>query len=203
MNLPPSAFLRLHNRHTGEVLTLQRQHQDGELVLTLQGTLPPHQQGPPMHIHYVEEEEGRVTAGRLSADIGGQRVEAGPGESVRLSPGVPHRWWNEADEAVAFEGRARPVADLDRYLQAIFEVMNAGAPSRPPLFYLAHVALRHRRTQAVLIMPRLMQAVLFRAVVVLGTVLGRYHGTEWPGCPHRCTGAPENETDIARQVRTA
>jgi hypothetical protein len=79
---------------------------------------------------------------------------------------------------------------LDRYLQAVFEVMNAGAPGRPPLFYLAHAALRHRRTQAVLVMPPAVQAILFPIVVALGTVLGRYRGTGWPGCPARCTGAP-------------
>jgi hypothetical protein len=73
----------------------------------------------------------------------------------------------------------------------MFEVINAGAPNRPPLFYLAHVALRHRRTQSVLIMPVAVQAILFRAVIVLGTLLGRYRGTGWPGCPARCTGAPE------------
>jgi hypothetical protein len=69
--------------------------------------------------------------------------------------------------------------------------MNAGAPNRPPLFYLAHVALRHRRTQTVLIMALAMQAILFRVLIVVGTLLGRYRGTEWPGCPARCLGAPE------------
>jgi hypothetical protein len=51
--------------------------------------------------------------------------------------------------------------------------------------------MRHRRTQSVLIMPLAVQAILFRAVIVLGTLLGRYRGTEWPGCPARCTGAPD------------
>ena len=83
------------------------------------------------------------------------------------------------------------MVDLDRYLQAVFEVMNAGPPGKPSLFYLAHVALRHRQTQTVLVMPLPVQAVLFRVVMVLGTLLGRYRGTEWPGCPARCTGAPE------------
>jgi hypothetical protein len=81
---------------------------------------------------------------------------------------------------------------LDRYLQAVFDVMNAGPDGRPPLFYLAHVALRHRHTQAVLIMPRPIQAVLFRALVAIGAVLGRYRGNDWPGCPVRCLGAPDS-----------
>ena len=184
--------LRLANRHTGEVLLMRRQRRNGEAVLDLQGTLPPHREGPPMHIHYLENEEGRVTAGRLSADVGGTRVVVEAGGAVRLPKGVPHRWWNDGDEPLAFEGSTQPAADLHCYLQAIFECMNAGPPNRPPLFYLAHAALRHRRTQAALVMPLPLQAVLFRMVVAVGTILGRYRGTAWPGCPARLTGAPES-----------
>lgn len=187
---PSPAPLRLHNRHTGEILELRRLMRNGELVLELRGTLPPRREGPPLHIHHCEDEEGTVTAGTLSAVLDGRQLQAGPGQSVTLPRGVPHRWWNEGDEALAFEGCTRPLADLDRYLQAMFEVMNAGPPDRPPLFYVAHVALRHRRTQSVLLMPPVVQAVLFRVLVVVGTLLGRYRGTEWPGCPERCTGAP-------------
>jgi len=182
------ADLRLENRHTGEVLVLRRSNRDGQPVFELSGTLPPHQNGPPLHIHYLEDEEGRVTSGRLSVEGGGRRIDAGPGQVVQLPHGVLHRWWNEGDQPLAFDGVTRPAVDLDRYLQAVFEVMNAGAPNRPPLFYLAHVALRHRRTQSVVVLPRPIQALLFPAVVVLGTLLGRYRGTAWPGCPTRCTG---------------
>lgn len=141
-------------------------------------------------MHLFEDEDGKVTTGRLSADIGGKVVHAGPGESVDLPRGIPHRWWNEGDTTLAFVGRVRPAVDLDRYLQAVFEVMNAGPKGRPPLFYMAHVALRHRRTQTVLMMSRPLQAVVFRVAVALGTLLGRYRGTDWPGCPARCLGAP-------------
>jgi mannose-6-phosphate isomerase-like protein (cupin superfamily) len=197
------AHLRLENRHTGEVLVLGREDRDGRVVLTLHGTLPPHRNGPPMHVHYLEDEEGQVIAGRLSATVGGQRVEAGPGETVRLPKGVPHRWWNDGDEPLEFEGCTQPLVDLDRYLQAVFEIMNAGGPARPPLFYLAHAVLRHRRTQAVLVMPAPIQAVLFRIIVALGTILGRYRGTSWPGCPTRCTGAPQAAGDAASIARNA
>lgn len=183
--------LRLENRHTGEVLELRRQRQHGELIIELRGTLPAHGAGPPLHVHYLEDEEGTVSSGTLTVELDGRRLEAGPGESVRIPRGVPHRWWNEGDQPLAFEGRADPAADLDRWLQAVFEVMNAGEPNRPPLFYLAHLALRHHRTQGVFVLPAPIQAILFRGLVLLGTLLGRYRGTEWPGCPARCTGAPE------------
>lgn len=189
--------LRLENRHTGEVLELRRRTADGQAILELRGTLPPHREGPPLHVHHLEDEEGAVTAGTLSVEVGGQRIDVLPGDVARLPRGVPHRWWNETGQPLAFNGTARPVVGLDRYLQAVFEVLNAGRPNRPPLFYLAHVSLRHRRTQTVLFMPRYVQAPLFWLLVVIGTLVGRYRGTEWPGCPARCTGAPQDTGDRA------
>jgi mannose-6-phosphate isomerase-like protein (cupin superfamily) len=182
--------ISLENRHTGERLTLRRVKRGNEIWLELRGSLPPHREGPPMHVHFAEDEEGRVTSGSLSAVTDRRRMTLGPGESASIPRGVVHRWWNEGDEPLEFEGYARPVVDLDCYLQAIFEIMNAGPDGRPPLFYIAHAALRHRHTQAVVIMPRPIQAVLFRVIVAIGTVLGRYRGNDWPGCPSRCTGAP-------------
>ncbi len=182
--------LVLENRHTGERLELRRIAQDGETWLELKGSLPPHRDGPPLHVHHDEHEGGRVLSGTLSAMVDGRKIEVRAGEAASFPRGCAHRWWNDGSETLVFEGFARPVVDLDRYLQAAFEVINAGPPDRPPLFYITHVAWRHRRTQAPLVMPRPIQAVLFPIVVLVGSLLGRYRGTEWPGCPTRCGGAP-------------
>ena len=150
-----------------------------------------------MHIHLAEDEEGYIRSGTLSAVVDGRRITLAAGECAAIPRGLAHRWWNEGDEPLVFEGYARPVVDLDRYLQAIFEVMNAGPEGRPPLFYMAHVVLRHRHTQAALIMPRPIQALLLRVLVAIGTVLGRYRGNDWPGCPSHSLGAP---IDAAEEV---
>jgi mannose-6-phosphate isomerase-like protein (cupin superfamily) len=182
--------LIIENRHTGERLAMRRLKRGDEVCLELKGSLPPHQQGPPLHIHVAEDEEGVVRSGTLSAVLNGRRFTAGPGEQVSLPRGSTHRWWNDGTESLVFEGYARPAVDLDRFLEAIFEVLNAGSAGRPPLFYMAHLLLRHRHTQTLVIMPRPIQAVLFRVIVTVGTLLGRYRGDGWPGCPSRCVGAP-------------
>lgn len=182
------AELVLENRHTGERLVLRRVVNGQQPHIEARGSLPPGRQGPPMHIHFAEDEEGHVLAGALSAVVAGVNLTVPAGESTSIPRGAPHRWWNAGTEPLVFQGVVRPAVDFDRYLQAVFEVMNAGPEGRPPLFYLAHVALRHRQTQAVLLMPRPLQSVLFRALVALGTLLGRYRGTDWPGCPSRCVG---------------
>jgi mannose-6-phosphate isomerase-like protein (cupin superfamily) len=182
--------LVLENRHTGERLALRRIDSGDTVWLELKGSLPPHCQGPPMHIHFAEDEEVLVVAGTLSASVNGHTVTVRTGETTALPRGFAHRWWNDSDEPLMLEGSAKPVVDLDRHLQAIFEVLNAGPDGRPSLFYMAHAVLRHRHTQAVLVLPRPIQNVVFRVVVAIGTLLGRYRGDDWPGCPSRCTGAP-------------
>ena len=180
----------LENRHTGERLSLRRIQLGNEVVLELKGTLPAHREGPPLHIHFAEDEEGYVASGTLSAVVDGRRITVGAGESVRMPRGSVHRWWNDGDETLQFNGHVRPVVDFDRLVQAVFEVVNASPSGRPSLFYIAHVSLRHRHTQALAMMPRPVQAVLFRVIVAIGTLMGRYRGEEWPGCPSRCQGAP-------------
>jgi mannose-6-phosphate isomerase-like protein (cupin superfamily) len=69
---------------------------------------PPRRQGPPMHIHLAEDEEGRVVSGTLSAVLNGRQITAGPGQSVSFPRGAAHRWWNDADEPLHFEGYTRP-----------------------------------------------------------------------------------------------
>ncbi len=182
--------LVLENRHTGERLELRRMLREGEMCLEIRGSLPPKAEGPPLHVHLKEHEEGRVHRGRLTAVVDGQRVEAGPGETAELPLGSVHRWWNEGHEPLEFVGYARPVVDLDRYLQAMFEIVNASPAGRPSLVYMAQVMRRHRETQAVHLMPGLIQAVLFGLAHLVGSLTGAYRGDDWPGCPSRCTGAP-------------
>ena len=72
----------LHNRHTGERLELRRVSRDGQIWLALKGTLPPRREGPPLHVHYKETEEGRVMAGTRSAVVDGRRVRVASGEML-------------------------------------------------------------------------------------------------------------------------
>ena len=84
---------------------------------------------------------------------------------------------------------------VDRYLQALFEVLNAGQLRRPRILYMAHVLHRHRKTQLALVVPPVVQRVLFPFIILLGRLLGKYRGTTWPGCPTRCSGAPLASAD--------
>ena len=185
-------FLKLENRHTGEILRLRRvRDAAGRIILTIDGSLPPGANGPPPHIHFFEHEGGTVKAGTLGARVGDRTIVVPAGGTADLPPRVVHSWWNAGDDLLELSGRAIPAADLDRYLQGVFAVLNASASGRPSIFYLAHVCWRHRHTQAILAPPLAVQRIVFPLVLLVGRILGKYRGNSWPGSPESCTGAPE------------
>jgi len=68
-------FLRLENRHTGEILRIRRvRDATGQTVLTIDGSLAPRMSGPPVHVHFHEREEGGVKAGSLGARVGNEKI---------------------------------------------------------------------------------------------------------------------------------
>ena len=182
-------FLRLENRHTGEVLLIRRvRDAQGQIILTLDGTLPPGTSGPPLHVHLLERESGIVKAGTLGALVGTEKIVVPTGGTVVLPAGIRHRWWNAGNDLLEFNGQAVPAVDLDRFLQAVFAVLNA-SNGRPPIFYLAHVLWRHRNTQSLSVPPRAIQRIVFPVLLIIGRMLGKYRGSSWPGSPESCKGA--------------
>lgn len=192
------SILKLENRHTGETLRMRRERDvSGQVVLIIEGSLPPGSKGPPPHVHFREREEGGVQAGTLGARIGEQTLVVQTGGNAAFPAGVVHSWWNAGETLLEFNGRVVPAVDLDQFLQALFAVLNASVTNRPSIFYLAHVLWRHRRTQAVATPPMAIQRISFPVVLLIGRVIGKYKGQGWPGCPETCNGAPLSEAAIA------
>jgi mannose-6-phosphate isomerase-like protein (cupin superfamily) len=186
----------LENRHTGEILQIRRTlDARRQIILNLQGTLPPGTSGPPLHVHLFEDEEGIVARGTLGAQLGTEKIVVSTGGTVVLPKGITHRWWNAGNDLLEFSGQVVPAVDLDRFLQAMFAVLNAGSSRRPPIFYLAHVLWRHRDTQLLAIPHPAIQRFLLPVVLMIGRMLGKYRGSNWPGSPESCPGAPLVEVD--------
>ena len=184
-------FLQLEIRKTGEILRMRRvRDSEGQTILALDGSLPPRADGPPLHTHFHQREEGIVKAGTLGAQVGTEKIIVPTGGTAVLPAGVVHKWWNAGDDLLEFSGRAVPADDLDRYLQAIFAVLNASPSGRPSIFYKAHVAWRHRHTQALAMPPRAIQRIVFPLILFVGRILGKYRGDNWPGSPASCAASP-------------
>ena len=184
-------FLTLENRRNGEILRMHRRRDaEGRIILYLDGTLPSKADGPPLHTHVREREEGIVKAGTLGARVGGEKIIVPTGGTVVLPAGVRHHWWNAGDDLLELSGQVVPSVDLDRYLQAVFAVLNASSNGRPSIFHFAHVLWRHRDTQLLAAPPPAIQRIVLPILLFIGRILGKYRGSSRPGSPESCPGAP-------------
>ena len=110
-----------------------------------------------------------------------------------LPAGVVHNWWNAGDDLLELSGRAIPAGDLDRYLQAIFAVLNASPSPRPSVFYLgARGVAAPAHTGACDTSAELFSGSFSLSLFFVGRILGKYRDEIiGPARLHPCPGAPE------------
>lgn len=86
--------------------------------------------GPPLHFHKTFEDSFFVLEGIMTAQLGDEVVELGPGDFATAPPGVPHSLTN----AHADQTRCRvinlltPGVGFDRYISQIDQLAEQGDP---------------------------------------------------------------------------
>jgi quercetin dioxygenase-like cupin family protein len=163
----------IDNGH-GERLTFTRlvQGPDGER-LEAEGVAQPGS-GPPMHVHYCQEEAVRVVRGRMGHQaLGGGPQFAGPGDLVLWPAGTAHKWWNAGDDELITTGWCKPPDNVVFFLATLFASAKANG-GRPGLFDAAFLLTRYRGEFAMLELPTLVRRVVMPVLYVVGSVLGKY-----------------------------
>jgi quercetin dioxygenase-like cupin family protein len=160
---------------SGERITFtgRKQGRTGECV-EVDGVAQPGA-GPPMHVHYLQEEAVQVIRGRVGYQVlGGEPQFAGPGESVTWPAGTPHKWWNAGTDEVRMIGWCTPPGNIEFFLSTLFASTKANGGKRPGLFDAAFLVTRYRTEFALLDLPAFVTAVVIPIVYRMGVVLGKY-----------------------------
>lgn len=89
--------------------------------------LPAGQLGSPVHTHEREDEYSYVLSGRLSAQVGDNVIEAGPGELVVKPRRIPHAFWNATDEETRLLEVISP-GGFEQYFAEMAPLLNAQGP---------------------------------------------------------------------------
>src|SRR5437764_5706226 len=127
-----SSYPRAIDNGAGELLTFLgvRHDADGRQLLEVENQVQPGS-GPPMHVHYLQEESLTVQEGRMGYRLaGGPDRFAGPGDTITFAPGQMHRFWNAGNEVLRCSGWASPPDNLEYYLTEVFASTRRGS-SRP------------------------------------------------------------------------
>jgi quercetin dioxygenase-like cupin family protein len=155
----------------GERLTFLRRERDR---LEVENVVSPGS-GPPMHVHYQQEEALTVQQGRIDYQRRGQPAQfAGPGETVVFKPGDEHKFWNAGEEDLTCTGYVEPADNLEYFLGAIFDSQRRKGGGRPDVFDAAFLTRRYRSEFGMSEIPAPVQRFVFPLLVAVGRLLGKY-----------------------------
>ena len=130
--------------------------------------------GPPMHVHYLQEEAVRVIHGRVGYQVLGEEAKfAEAGESVVWPAGTAHKWWNAGKTELRMIGWCRPPGNVEFYLTTLFTSAKQNG-GRPALFDAAFLLTRYRSEFAMLDLPVFVRHIVMPVVYAIGRVIGKY-----------------------------
>jgi mannose-6-phosphate isomerase-like protein (cupin superfamily) len=87
--------------------------------------------GPPQHLHYEQEEWFYVVEGAYVIEVGGERYELGPGDSILAPRKIPHVWAHAGEGTGRLLIAFRPAGRMERFFD---ELAKAGEnPDREEL----------------------------------------------------------------------
>jgi len=159
----------------GELLTFTGLADEGGSTHALADGVAQPGAGPPMHVHYLQEEGVRVVKGRMGYQLpGGPQQFADPGEVVVWPAGTPHKWWNAGSDELHTSGWCSPPGNIEFFLGTLFASTKANGGRGPGLFDAAFLLTRYRREFGMLEMPAIVRRIVMPGVYLLGTLLGKY-----------------------------
>lgn len=165
----------------GERLTFTRRiaEPDGDRVVGDNVVSPG--AGPPMHVHYLQEEGLTVVHGTLGYQrLGGEPRLAAAGETVVFKAGEAHRFWNAGEGELRCTAYIKPAGNAEFFLGALFEAQKKNG-GKPGIFEAAFLLHRYRSEFALLGVPTVVRRFAFPVLVRLGKALGKYD--KWADAP--------------------
>jgi quercetin dioxygenase-like cupin family protein len=167
----------------GEQITFLQFIDDGKGgMLEIENSVHPGA-GPPMHVHYLQDESLTVIQGKIGAQVAGQQPTFhGPGETVTFRRGEVHRFWNAGENLLICRGWAKPAYNLEYFLTQIYRSTKANGGKSPSVFDGAYLQSKYKTEFDLTDIPIVVKQVIFPIVVMLGKLTGKHH---------RFDGAPE------------
>jgi quercetin dioxygenase-like cupin family protein len=166
----------LHNPVTGETLRFVKSaaDTDGEYVL-LEVVVEPRGAVAAAHVHPYQTETFQILEGMVGFKAGGETIIAEAGETVRVDPGTPHKFWNAGETDARFRTEVRPALEFESLIETMFALANDGKTNRkglPNPLRLAVIARAHFDVVRLPFPPAWVQKVGLAMGAPLGRMLG-------------------------------
>jgi len=139
--------------------------------------------GPPMHVHFLQDESLTVVQGKIGGQIAGQEpIFCGPGETVTFKRGEVHRFWNAGEDMLICRGWAKPAYNLEYFLTEIYRSVKANGGKGPTAFDGAYLLTKYKTEFDLKEIPTFVKKVIFPITLLLGKLQGKHR--KFDGAPN-------------------
>jgi quercetin dioxygenase-like cupin family protein len=147
---------------------------DGSL-LEIECFNPPTAVKEPEHIHPFQESSFEVISGKMSFKVNGETNIIGPGESIVISKGTPHFFWNDGGVEVHSIQCFKPALHIDDFFRTFFALARKNKLNKrglPNLFLISIISLKHKNEIRLIKPPWVLQKLVFIILSPFGKLLG-------------------------------
>jgi len=124
-------------KSTGETITFVKTGKDTNGAFTeVICTIPAGQEGPPPHIHLLQDEIFEVIEGKLELSTKGKKIVLEEGKSFTVNAKTVHTFSNPLDRETKFRATYKPALDIDYMLVQGFDSLNSQSNPNKPSFQM-------------------------------------------------------------------
>lgn len=138
--------------------------------------------GPPMHVHFKQEEKVRVLKGRMHVKTLAKEFSLIEGQEYVFPAGEAHRFWNEGSQTLHYSGHVKPSNNYEYFIKHIYQSANEANDDKPSPFDAAFLLTKYKTEMDILEIPKLVKLIVFPILLVIGHITGKFK---------KFTGAPE------------
>ena len=164
----------ISNTHGEKLIFLGTESsREGERVLVENFVAPG--SGPPMHVHWQQDESLTVVKGKIGYQVAGQPAQyAGEGETLLFKRGVAHRFWNAGEKVLNCKGWVNPANSIVFFLSAVYAAQNKSGKAQPEAFDAAYLLTQYASEYTMVEIPYLVRKVIMPFTYQVGSLLGKY-----------------------------
>jgi len=165
---------KIDNGHGEEIIFLNYIHDESGDYLELENTVQPNA-GPPMHVHFKQDESLTVVEGKLGVQVQGKDIEYySAGETRTFRAGEAHRFWNAGTDVLRCKGWIKPAHNVEYFLSEIYKSTKANGGKRPSDFDAAYLMTKYKSEFDMNEIPSFVKKVIFPATLFFGRLAGKH-----------------------------
>ena len=159
----------------GEVIVFKEiiHEPDGDKII-IEGQVQPNC-GPPMHVHYKQDEHFHVLQGTMAYQIPDQKVGyLKVGQSVTFLKNTPHKFWNSGADELILNTWVKPANNIVLYLSTLYAATNTQKTAKLNAFDGAYLTTMYKNEYDLLEIPSLMKKIIIPITFFIGKLVGKY-----------------------------